>query len=232
MTSILALHAVGDVEGGAPWLTALSRDGVSVVAPDVPGHGDAEPSVDGSYTGGLVLLTAVRSLAATETSGRPDAVLGAGTSGWVALVLALSGRASAAVLVDGLGGPWRDAAQATAEGVEWARRLLDDAASQEAVPAGMSDPRLARPMPGFSNERVARQAIAALQVPLLVVSSPADPLSSAERDDLLSSAVSPTKVVTVATARPTDLAAPIVEWLGTVGAAGGVDVPTAGEGPE
>ena len=40
--------------------------------------------------------------------GQPRVALGVGAAGWPATLVALAGRASALVLVDGCGGPWLD----------------------------------------------------------------------------------------------------------------------------
>lgn len=219
------LHPVGAPEGGAPWTEALTHDGFTTVAPDLPGHGQAAPSVDGTYTNSLVLLTAVPCLP-TDDSVPPPVIVGVGSSGWVALILALAGRAAAVALIDGLGGPWRNAADATAEGVEWGRRLLEDEYRHGPVPAGVPDPRLAEPFPPFSNQRVARQALAALEVPLLVVSSPADRLSSEARSDLLSEARVPVTCETTASALAVDVAPVLARWTANLPPPGDV-VPQA-----
>lgn len=211
MRGVLVLHALGDIEGGAPWVQALAAVGLAATAPDLPGHGQAEASLDGSYTTGLILLAAARCLDPEETA---PVVVGVGASGWVALVLALAGRASAVAVVDGLGGPWRSAAEATADGVAWARRLISDPHQLGPVPAGVADPRLDHLPPPFSNERVARQALVALRVPLLVVSGPADPLAAEERSRLLAHARVPVTAALAPSARPDDFAPVLSDWLG------------------
>ena len=215
MTSVVVLHALGDSDGGAPWSAALTRSGFTTLAPDLPGHGQAAPSVDGTYTNSLVLLTAVPSLP-TDDSVPPPVIVGVGSSGWVAVVLALAGRATALALVDGLGGPWRNGADATAEGVDWGRRLLDDDYLLGPVPAGVPDPRLTHLFPPFSNQRVARQAVAALRVPLLVISTPADLLSSEERTALLAEAQVPLTNETTASALAAGVVPVLARWITSV----------------
>jgi pimeloyl-ACP methyl ester carboxylesterase len=226
---VLVLHALGEPEGGAPWSDALSGPALAVTAPDLPGHGQAPTSIDGSYTTGLILLTAARCLGTEDSSALP-VVVGVGASGWVALVLALAGRASAVAVVDGLGGPWRSAAEATADGVAWARRLIDDPHRLGPVPAGVADPRLEQLPPPFSNESIARQAVGALRVPLLVASGPADPLTAEERTRLLAHARVPVTTVTVRSARPDDVAPAIGGWISMLGRAGPSVSPTARRG--
>lgn len=226
MTALLVLHALGDTGGGAPWSEALVPSGAPVMAPDLPGHGQADPPVDGCYTAGLIMLTAARCLEGEASSDAP-VVIGAGASGWIALVLALAGQASAVAVIDGLGGPWRSAGEATADGVAWARGLMNDPTLLEPLPAGVTDPRLDHLMPPFSNERVARQALAALRVPLLVVSSPADPLSADEVAALLSEVEGPVSTASAPSARPVDVAPAVIAWLGRVGPSGGGPIPAA-----
>jgi len=230
--TLLVLHALGDTGGGAPWSEALAGPEVSVRAPDLPGHGTAEPPVDGSYTTGLILLSAARCVEAEGSTSVPPVLVGAGASGWVALVVALAGRASAVAVVDGLGGPWRNAAEATADGVTWARRLMDEPDLLEPVPAGVTDPRLEHLLPPFSNERVARQALAALRVPLLVVSSPSDPLSAAERESLLAEVGGPVSTATARSADAVDVAPAVLEWVARLGSEIPDVVPTAEKVPE
>lgn len=230
MTAVLVLHALGDPDGGAPWSEALVGADLAVTAPDLPGHGQAGPSADGSYATGLILLTAARWLAEEDPSPAP-VVVGAGASGWVALILALAGRAGAVAVIDGLGGPWRNADEATADGVAWARQLMEEPVLSEPVAAGVADPRLGHLLPPFSNQRVARQALAALSVPLLVVSSPDDPLAPDERADLLAGARSQVTTEITISPRPSDVAPALSEWIARVAPRDGDVLRSGGQAP-
>jgi pimeloyl-ACP methyl ester carboxylesterase len=219
VTGLLVLHGLGDAEGGTPWTETLASVGLPVQAPDLPGHGLARPPVDGTYTTGTILIAAARVLEGVEPPG--PVVLGVGASGWVALMLGVAGRASAVAVVDGLGGPWRNGTEAVAESVEWARRLMDDPLLARPVPAGEMDPRLAHPAPSFSNQRTVGQAIAALAVPLLVMSSPRDRLDEGERRLVLGAngGATPRTSVAVGSARPEDVRDPLQRWILSLGLA-------------
>lgn len=102
--SVLVLHQVGDLEGGAPYLEAFSAWS-QVIAPDLPGHG-SQPELPGKNHGLTDPMYVVTRLFANQGIGKVDTVVGFGVSGWSAQLLALAGRAKRMVLVDGLGDPF------------------------------------------------------------------------------------------------------------------------------
>ena len=231
---IMVLHEIGDGGGGAPWREALAEWPGAVAAPDLPGHGVAAPPVDGNYTNTMVLLSAVDALPAPEESapgesapaesapgesvleesvlaGRP-VVVGVGTSGWTATVVALAGAARALVLVDGMGGPWLDAADAVGAGVDWLRTVAADEAAVAPIPPDGPDPRLAHGLLGVTSRATVEAALTALKVPLLVLSSPSDPLSAAERDDVLQAAAAGATAGSVPDRAAASVAAPLLAW--------------------
>ena len=183
--ALLVLHDVGDEAAGTPWRTAA--DGTwpgPVLAPDLPGHGDAPAPIGGSYDTVDAALVAARVMAGAGDDFERPVVLGVGANGWAAEVVALGGRASGLVLVDGLGGPWRTASESIDAGVRWLRDLADDPAATGPPPARGLDPRLRHGVLPMASRSTAEDAAAALTVPVLVLSTPADPLPPDDRDAL------------------------------------------------
>ncbi len=212
MTAVLVVHDVGDPDGGERWQVALEDAGWSgtVRAPDLPGHGRAPVPVGGSYE----LTDPVLSLLPLVPAGDPEqpVVLGVGTNGWCASVLALGGRASALVLVDGLGGPWRSSSDAMAAERVRVRGIADDPLAVAPPPSSGLDPRLRHGVSPLGNRDVAERAAAATTVPVLLVESPASPVDREERDALAARYPAGAVVVEVATAEPEAVAAAVVEW--------------------
>ena len=189
MTALLVLHALGDPAGGDPWRQAFSDAGWDgpVHAPDLPGHAGAPPPPGGAYQSADPALTGALVVAGLPAGSPAPVVVGVGPSGWAAQLLALGGRASALVLVDGLGGPWRDPTAAVAGDREWLRALSSDPAALLPCPPGaVIDPRLRHGVPPQTDRALARRAAAAMPVPVLVLTTTsAAALSPAEVDELV-----------------------------------------------
>jgi hypothetical protein len=180
---LLVLHDVGEAGGGAPWRSAFVAAGWAperVVAPDLPGHAGCAPPVGGGYDAADAAFAAAPLLPA-----EPGVIVGVGTNGWVAEVFALGGKASALVLVDGLGGPWRDPYAAIAAGVEWLRSVAADPDAIAPPPPGAAlDPRLRHPVPAMSSRRAAVKMASAVPVPVLLVESPRSQVAPDDADEL------------------------------------------------
>lgn len=202
MTALLVLHDFGAEAGGAPWRAAFAAAGWPgpVHAPDLPGHAGTPPPVGGNYEladAAFAVLPLVRDLSATEAE--PPVIVGVGANGWAAQLLAVGGRASSLVLVDGIGGPWLDAVSTIAAGRDLLRAVANDAAALAPPHPGGTDPRLVhhstmRP----SSRAMAERVLRALSVPLLVIETPASPLGAADRDDLLAQCGMPVTTVELA----------------------------------
>ena len=172
-TPLLLLHDVGDAGGGGPWRAAVEAAGWPgpVMAPDLPGHAGAPPPAGGDYELSDPVLSALPLLPA---GGPRPVVLGVGVNGWAASLLALGGRASALVLVDGLGTPWLDARGRMAEARRWLRAIAADDEAVAPVPHGVSlDPRLRHGMPPHGSRRLAERAARAMPVPAVLLETPA-----------------------------------------------------------
>jgi hypothetical protein len=194
------------------WRDALAGAGWPgpVQAPDLPGHGATPAPVGGSYELGDPVLAVLPSVPAGAEE--PPVVLGVGTNGWCASILALGGRASALVLVDGLGGPFRSPADAMAAERQRIRAISDDPAAVGPAPASGLDPRLRHGVSPLGNRVVAERAAAATAVPVLVLESPASPVTPEERTAVAGRYPAGGTVVEVESADPEAVASVVVAW--------------------
>ena len=215
MIPLLVLHDVGDERGGAPWREAFEDAGWdgAVLAPDLPGHAGVPPPIGGDYEMVDPVFTA---LAVLPEAGERPVVVGVGASGWPASILALGGRASALVLVDGLGGPpWFDARGQIARLLPWLRAIADDPDAVAPMPAGAPlDPRLRHGMSHHGSRRLAERAARAMPVPALLVES-----RLGEAEQLAPLYKSGATVTAVADPSPAAVAAAAVSWRASRGAA-------------
>jgi hypothetical protein len=213
VSDVLVLHDVGDPDGGARWRDALAGAGWPgrVQAPDLPGHGSAPAPVGGTYELTDALLAVLPDVPA---DGDRPVVLGVGTNGWCASVLALGGRASALVLVDGLGGPFVEPAEAMARERERLRRLADDPAAVGPPPATGLDPRLRHGVSPLGNRPMAERVAAATTVPVLVIETPASPVDAGDRAAVAGRFPAGATVVEVPAGDHDAVAAAVVDWAG------------------
>jgi pimeloyl-ACP methyl ester carboxylesterase len=212
---IVVLHEVGDERGGAPWRDALAAAGWRgpVVAPDLPGHAGTPPPPGGNYEIDDALLAVLPLLAALDAALPAPVVVGCGVNGWASQVLALAGRASAVVVVDGLGGPWSTPRQRIDGARDLLRAIADDPAAMAPAPPQGLDPRLRHRMAQHGSRRLASRAAAAMPVPALLVESAASPLaSSADVDALAAEYRAGATVERVAAATAEAVAAVVVAW--------------------
>jgi pimeloyl-ACP methyl ester carboxylesterase len=217
--AVVVLHDIGDEAAGSPWRAALEAAGWpgEVVAPDLPGHGQTPAPVGGSYELADFAMWALPALAsARETPPEPTlpVVVGVGVSGWAATIVALAGRASALVLVDGLGGPWADPAEVIAAGRDLLRALAEDADATAPAPARGLDPRLRHGLVRQTSSQVAKDAATAMPVPVIVIETPASTLTATERNDVLPHFASGSTLIEVSDRDPALVAKAIVSGLG------------------
>lgn len=225
LAPLLVLHDLGDEEAGGPWRRAFAAAGWEghVLAPDLPGHGSAPVPEGGDYVALDAAFAALRALRVLEgpviegpvVEGAP-VVVGVGAIGWAAQVLALGGRASALVLVDGLGGPWADRWTSVAAQRRHLRAIADDPAAVAPPPSSGLDPRLRHGVGCQTGRGLAERMAAAMPVPVLVLDSPASLLSADERDDLTSRFAGGSTVIPLAHRGPTEVAARVTPWAEVV----------------
>lgn len=214
----LVLHDLGDAGGGDPWRQALEAAGWPgpVLAPDLPGHGRTPAPPGGIYELVDPALHVVERFGPGGPSADGDrpVVVGVGRSGWSATVLALGGRAAGLVLVDGLGGPWADAAEAIGAGARWVRAVADDPAALDPPPVpgpGVVDPVLAHHPPPMASRALAEEAIDRLDVPALFLWSARSPLAAADVEALAAKAGGE-RALSVTEPVPEAVAGPVAAW--------------------
>jgi hypothetical protein len=185
--ALVFLHEIGDAGGARRWRPLADGWPGTVLVPDLPGHG-VTPAEEGAYYApGDAALFAVRALKAAGLDGR-DCVDGeqpvASGHGWGAFgaeLLAAAGRASALVLVDGLGGPWVSWSDLMHVQHDWLHAVLADPAALAPPPVDALDPRLRHGFPSIWERSFTDARRNAITVPVLALESPASPTPSRER---------------------------------------------------
>jgi hypothetical protein len=140
-------------------------------------------------------------------------VAGHGSSAYAAIVLALAGRASGVVLVDGLGGPWVTPTEAIDDLYAHLRALLDDPAAMGAPPGdGGLDPRAAHGFPANQARSLWEALWRAVTVPALVIETPRTPTPANERAERIACLGGTTLAVDLADDHPASVIAAIARW--------------------
>ena len=213
--ALVVLHEPGDGAAGAPWREAADDVGwpAPVLAPDLPGHGDEPAPVGGTYESTDAALFVVRRMADAGPDLERPLVLGVGRHGWAGELFALGGRAVGLVLLDGLGGPWRSPADTIAAGARSLRAIADDPAALGPPPGRGLDPRLRHGVAPMASRATAERAAASVSVPVLVLSTPNDPLSPDQRDDLVTRFPTGADVVELPDRSPAAVLAATRAWV-------------------
>lgn len=202
---VLVLHDFGAAEGGAPWAPAFAVVGIEAAAPNLPGHGGAEPAVGQCYQLPEASVMAAQFFAEQE---RVEIVVAVGASGWAGQIVALAGRCDRLVLVDGLGGPFLEVADLMVERRERIRAMA--AFDGPAMVDGL-DPRTQFAPPGPQDRAMAIEAAQAMPVPTLVIETPS---SNTLPDDAAEVARSfPTEIVALDERAPSAVADAVASWL-------------------
>jgi pimeloyl-ACP methyl ester carboxylesterase len=211
---VVVLHDVGDELGGGPWATALTAAGWTgrVLAPDLPGHAGAPPPEGGNYESADTAYVLVPLLAEL---GEPAVVVGVGVNGWNAELCGLAGKALAVVLVDGIGAPWITPTAAVHWQREWLRSIADDEAAVAPPPSGgrVLDPRLRHGLPPHGSRRLALRGAARLDVPLVLLESPASAAPPGDAEAIASECRAGGFVVPIPDRTPETVASAIVHHL-------------------
>lgn len=202
MSRLLVLHELG-APGGEEWKLAFAGWIGSVDAPDLPGHGRAAQPVGGHHELGDAVFAV-----ADRLDGDPPVVLGVGANGHSALVIALGGRASGLVLVDGLGGPWLDVAGRNVALRDLRREVLLTPGTMEAHQPPGTDVRATMVLPVADRSHVV-DVCSRIAVPTLVVETPASPTPDA---DEISAVFPDARLVRLVERTPTAVADVVVPW--------------------
>lgn len=205
--ALLVIHDLGAV-GGGPWAEAFAAWNGVVAAPDLPGHGTALAPRGGNHEVGDAVFALVSDLATGDAA---PVVVGVGRSGIAARTLALGGRASALVLVDGLGGPWLEVPARSALVRDARRSILATPAALVPHRAGSTDERAGLTVDGDGRDHVVRM-LSALPVPTLVVETPASPTPDAGD---VAAVIPDHDLVRVGDSSPVTVAAGVVDWVTT-----------------
>lgn len=175
-SAALVLHEVGDRSGGSPWSDAFAaHEWAKVLAPDMPGHGDAPAPSGNNYglTDPMFIVTRLFAAAGIE---KVDLVVGIGVSGWSAKLLALAGKAERLVLVNGLGDPFLTMDE-----------LLDRRMARVRTIADSDDPLTDAPPTTHGDRELAERAAKELELPVLLIG--ADNATHREFVDIFPNAV-------------------------------------------
>lgn len=205
MSRLLVIHDQG-ASGGGEWEEAFAAWPGDVVAPDLPGHGAAPAPVGGHHEVGDAVFALVDHLRPADTP--QPVVVGIGANGHAARVLAVGGRASALVLVDGLGGPWLDVAGRNAALRSVRREILSTPAALAPHTVGSTDPRASMVLGATDRDHVVAMC-AAVPVPTLVVETPASP--TPDPDEIVA-AFRDASLVRIDGSSPTEVADAVVAW--------------------
>lgn len=192
---LVVVHDSGDPAAGGRWAALSAGWGGPVLAPDLPGHGTAPSPVGGSYAPGDAALVIDRLLRSEGIDGGVVG-LGHGWGGFAIELLASAGRLAAAILVDGLGGPWATPEQLIDDQHRWLRAVFADPAALAPPPPqspGRVDPRLAHGYPDVWERAFTEARRATIAVPVLALESPASTTPPIERHDRLASFAGPTR---------------------------------------
>ena len=204
-TGLLVIHDAGG-PGGQPWADAFSAWLGPVVAPDLPGHGSAAPPDGGHHDLGDAVFAVAPLLPGADEL--PPVVVGVGVNGHAATLLALAGRVTALVLVDGLGGPWLDVPARDAALRAVRRRILDTPALREPHRGPGPDPRATALVP-MTDRSFMVDVSRRIAVPMLVIETPASPTPDPE--EVVAGADDCT-LVRLADPAPSSVAAAVLEW--------------------
>jgi hypothetical protein len=207
----VVLHDVGDPAGGAAWRDALPN--ADWEAPDLPGHGAAPAPRNGAYDPSTAWTLARWRVAA---HGIDDSlVVGVGGNALAALMVACGEACSSVAIVDGLWGPWPEApAERVDVMYDHIRAVLADPAATAGPPPSGLDPRAAHGYTVVATPRLIRRAWGCIEVPVLVVETPASTTPPEERTERLAWFGGPTTLVEVHSEAPRTVVPAIAAWWG------------------
>jgi pimeloyl-ACP methyl ester carboxylesterase len=209
---LLFLHEIGDAEGARRWRPLVEGWPGAVLVPDLPGHGGTPPEEGAYYAPGDAALFGVRALRAAGVASPPVAA-GHGWGAFGAELLAAAGRASALVLVDGLGGPWVSWSDLMHVQHDWLHAVLADPAALAPPPPGELDPRLRHGFPSIWERSFTEARRNAITVPVLVLESPASTTPPDETAERIAAFGGEARGEAIAAVSPQAVLAALTAWL-------------------
>jgi pimeloyl-ACP methyl ester carboxylesterase len=208
---LLFVHEIGDTEAGRRWRPLAEGWPGTVLVPDLPGHGVTPPEQGAYYAPGDAALFAVRALRAAGVAAPPLAA-GHGWGAFAAELLAAAGRASALVLVDGLGGPWVSWSDLMHVQHEWLHAVLADPAALAAPPVDAFDPRLHHGFPSIWERTFTEARRRSIEVPVLALESPASSTPRDERAERIAAFGGDARVEAIAEVSPQAVLDALMAW--------------------
>jgi hypothetical protein len=205
VTTVL-LHDLGDPAAGAPWREVVP-DGWH--APDLPGHGATPAPRHGAYDP-MGPATLARWTLAQDPGG--GVAIGVAQNAHGVLILAAGGGCSAAVVVDGLWGPWPSADEAVEAMYAGLRGMLADEAATAPPPASGLDPRTVHGYGVSVSAAFAQRFWGAITCPVLAIETPASTTPPGERDERVSWFGGDTTLVGLDDGTPASVVAAVLAW--------------------
>jgi pimeloyl-ACP methyl ester carboxylesterase len=189
--TVVLLHDLGDVAGGARWRAVAPADWV---IPDLPGHGGT-PAVRSGHYDPMAVVTLGRW--AIEDPARAT-VVGIGQNADAALLLAAGDACARVVIVDGLWGVIPSAEGAMDQVYARIRALVDDPEATAPPPSSGLDPRATHGFGVTISTSFLQRFWAGVEIPVLAVETPASVTPAGERPDRLSWFAGPVDLAEVA----------------------------------
>jgi hypothetical protein len=138
--------------------------------------------------------------------------VGIGQNAHGALILAAGGGCDRVAIVDGLWGPWADAAASVDEMYSGIRRLLEDGPATAPPPSSGLDPRTSHGY-GVTMSRVFAQRFwGAITCPVLAIETPASTTPADERAERVGWFAGAASLVEVSSTAEGDVVAELVSW--------------------
>ena len=209
--NVVLLHDLGDPSGGAAWRD-VAPIGWNVL--DLPGHGAAGLPRSGHYDPMAAATIARWALNAEQSAGQA-VVVGVGSNAHSALVCASGGVTTAAVIVDGLWGPWLTPRAQVDTQYAMIRAIADDVEAIATAPQYGIDPRTRYGYCLASSDEFLRYFWGSIDHPVLAIETPRSLTPAAERAPRLEHFAGEATLVELSSDAPQEIVKAIEVWLGT-----------------
>ncbi len=207
--TVVLLHDLGDPAGGAEWRAAAPTDWI---IPDLPGHG-ATPAIRTGHYDPMGAVAIARWAIARESDGNgATTIVGVGHNAHGALVHAAGGGCDNVVVIDGLWGAWRTAAEEIDAFYGMIQAIAADPDATGAPPTSGLDPRATYGYGVMSSAHFAQRFWAGIDQPVLAIETPASVTPRGERADRVAWFGGAAALVELDTADPTTIVDAIQAW--------------------